>query len=129
MSANNSNDLRADIRSTLFQAVTLMECIQVALEMTKRKAEGRSAQIDLAALGRFVDEADEEMKRLDAQVSEFLDSELALDPGIAATALGFYANAAHYPATRGQPSVVVKDGGRIAREALADLDKGEGSDD
>jgi hypothetical protein len=117
--ADTNNDLRTDIRETVYECLVLMECVQVALEMAKRKAEDRSTQIDLGALGKFIDQVDEQLKDLDDLISSLLDKDIQLDPGTAATALAFYADPKNYRAARNQASEIAKDAGRIAREALA----------
>jgi hypothetical protein len=117
--SETNNDLRTDIRETVYECLVLMECVQVALEMAKRKAEDRSALIDLGALGKFIDQVDEQLKDLDDLISSLLDKEIQLDPGTAATALAFYGDPANYRSTRSQSSEIAKDAGRIAREALA----------
>jgi hypothetical protein len=67
---------------------------------------------------------------LDDLIGGLLDQDIPLDPGTAATALAFYSDPKNYRSARGQLSEVAKDGGRIAREALASIggENGEGEE-
>lgn len=125
-----TNDLRADVRARAAECLTLMECVQCVLEMARRKLGDRNAEVSLAAIGRFVDDLGEELKNLDVLITDLLDKDILNDPGVAATALAFYADIQNHSRRPGQRvSAVAEDKGHIARVALEEISGNPGASD
>ncbi len=121
------DDLRIDIREAMEEACYWVRALKMAVEGAVNRAEERTVKIELRALGKFAEEADGAVRELDNAISDLLkQSEDEIDPGDAATALAFYGNPRNHVAKRGEQSEIAKDGGAIARKALAKVSEEEG---
>ena len=136
---NIANTLRIDIRDAVTQCLSWMEAVKLALETIKARAENRSAQIDLGALGKFIVEADGALHELDDLIAGLLDQDVSLDNGKAAEidaeheatlrVLERYADPGFYRETKRKPvSEVMADGGAMARARLDEIEALFGGD-
>lgn len=130
MSPNNlpASNLHIDVREAVTQCLSWMEAVKMALETIKARAADRKARIDLNALGKFVDEADDALRDLDALIDNLLDGNIsAPEVETAVAALEFYGDEANHRPQRPQAtSAMSRDKGQIARDALAMIQGGEG---
>ena len=127
-----ASNLHIDVREAVTQCLSWMEAVKMALETYKARAADRKARIDLNALGKFIDEADDALRDLDALIEGLLAGNVAPadDVETAVAALEFYADIRNYEPRKPQTtSVIAREKGKIARDALAMIRSGAGEGD
>ncbi len=129
-STMSRNNLHIDVREAVTQCLSWMEAVKMALETIKARAADRKARIDLNALGKFVDEADDALRDLDALIDSLLAGNIAdTEIETAIAALEFYADEANHRPQRPQASSALsRDKGQIARDALAMIQGSDGEE-